>query len=182
MSNFWGRFFHVFGVKKFLFNFFENMIASALKSCMINYYYYFYFFAPENMKKPPSKVARNPPPIFSFCTGPAAQTAQKQKSRTPKTPLMQDWILRLGLTTNFNFFLSFSFFSWKLTRLLLVMSWSFTRRNWSNCKKICLILKLKILLYILNRHRFWVKSINCKLPKFSSKLLKRNLKRWKRCN
>ena len=141
-----------------------------------------YFFDPENIKKPPSKVAHNRPPTFFFSTGPAAQTAQKQKSRTPKTPLMQDRILRLGLTTNFNFFLSFSFFSWKLTRLLLVMSWSFIRRNWSNCKKICSILKLKILLYILNRHRFWVKSINCKLPKFSSKPLKRNLKRWRRCN
>ena len=48
------------------------------------------------MKKPPSKVAHNRPPIFFFCTGPAAQTAQKQKSRTPKSPLMQDWVFRLG--------------------------------------------------------------------------------------
>ena len=56
-------------------------------------------FDPENMKKPPSKVTHNrPPPSFFFCTGPAAQTAQKQKSRTPKSPLMQDWVFRLGST------------------------------------------------------------------------------------
>ena len=40
---------------------------------------------------PPSKVAHNWPPTFFLCTGPAAQTAQKQKSRTTKIPLMQDW-------------------------------------------------------------------------------------------
>ena len=49
------------------------------------------------MKKPPSKVAHNRPPTFFLCTGPAAQTAQKQKSRTTKSPLMQDWVFRLGL-------------------------------------------------------------------------------------
>ena len=35
-------------------------------------------------------------PHFFFSTGPAAQTAQKQKSRTTKSPLMQDWVFRLG--------------------------------------------------------------------------------------
>ena len=44
--------------------------------------------APENMKKPPSKVTQN----FVFVTGLAAQMAQKQKSRTTKSPLMQDWV------------------------------------------------------------------------------------------
>ena len=39
------------------------------------------------MKKPPSKVAHNRPPTFFLRTGPAAQTAQKQKSRTTKSPL-----------------------------------------------------------------------------------------------
>ena len=34
MSNSWGLFFHFFGVKKFFFDFFENTIASALKSCI----------------------------------------------------------------------------------------------------------------------------------------------------
>ena len=34
MSNFFGLFFHFFGVKNFFFNFFENTIASALKSCI----------------------------------------------------------------------------------------------------------------------------------------------------
>ena len=51
---------------------------------------------PENMKKPPSKVAHNRPQTFFFSTGQAAQTAQKQRSCTPKSPLMQDWVFRLG--------------------------------------------------------------------------------------
>jgi hypothetical protein len=48
------------------------------------------------MKKIPSKVAHNLPLTFFFNTGPAAQTAQKHKSRTPKSPLMQEWVFRLG--------------------------------------------------------------------------------------
>ena len=48
------------------------------------------------MKKTPSKVAHNRPRPFFFSTGLAAQTAQKQKSRTTKSPLMQDWVFRLG--------------------------------------------------------------------------------------
>ena len=35
MSNFWGPFFHFFGVKKCFLKFFENTIASALKSYII---------------------------------------------------------------------------------------------------------------------------------------------------
>ena len=35
-------------------------------------------------------------PEFFFTTGPAAQTAQKQKSCTIKKPLMQDRVFRLG--------------------------------------------------------------------------------------
>ena len=37
---------------------------------------------------------------FFFSTGPASQMDQKQKSRTTKSPLMQDWVLRLGLFGN----------------------------------------------------------------------------------
>ena len=48
--------------------------------------------SPENMKKLPSKVAHNRPKIIFFITGLAAQIAQKQKSRTTKSPLMQDWV------------------------------------------------------------------------------------------
>ena len=51
--------------------------------------------AHENMKKAPSKVAHNRPNFFCS-TGPAAQTAQKQKSHTNKSPLMQDRVIRLG--------------------------------------------------------------------------------------
>ena len=47
------------------------------------------------------KVAHNRPPNFFFSTGPAAQTAQKQKSRTTKSPLMQDWVFRLGVEHKF---------------------------------------------------------------------------------
>ena len=52
------------------------------------------------MKKLPSKVAHNQHPTFFLCTGPAAQTAQKQKSCTTKSPLMQDWVFRLGFSLN----------------------------------------------------------------------------------
>ena len=48
------------------------------------------------MKKLPLKVAHNWPPSFFFSTGPTAQTAQNQKSCTPKSPLLQDWVFRLG--------------------------------------------------------------------------------------
>ena len=44
------------------------------------------------MKKSPLKVTHNRPPTFLLCTGSAAQTAQKQKFRTTKSPLMQDWV------------------------------------------------------------------------------------------
>ena len=53
--------------------------------------------APENMKKLPSKVAHNQPRPFFFSTGLTTQMAQKQKSRTTKSALMQDWVFRLGL-------------------------------------------------------------------------------------
>ena len=43
---------------------------------------------PENMKKLLSKVAHNWPPTFFLCTGPAAQTAQKQISRATRSPLV----------------------------------------------------------------------------------------------
>ena len=59
------------------------------------------FFDPENMKKRPLKVAHNRPPTVFFSSGPAAQMAQKQKSRTPKSPLMQDWVFRLGGEVSF---------------------------------------------------------------------------------
>ena len=48
------------------------------------------------MKKPTSKVAHNWPKTFFFSTGPAAQMPPKRKSHTTKSPLLQDWIFRLG--------------------------------------------------------------------------------------
>ena len=47
------------------------------------------------------KVAHNQPPTFFLYTGPAAQTAQKQKSSTTKSPLMQDWVFRMGMYGNY---------------------------------------------------------------------------------
>ena len=52
-------------------------------------------FDPENLKNVPSIVAHNRPQLF-LCTGPPAQVAQKQISGTTKSPLMQDWVFRLG--------------------------------------------------------------------------------------
>ena len=62
------------------------------------------YFAPENMKKLPSKVALNRPKTFFFSPGLPAQMAQKQKSRTTKSPLMQDWVFRLGPRQCLNIF------------------------------------------------------------------------------
>ena len=58
------------------------------------------FFDPENMKKNrPQKLLIIGPQLF-LCTGLAAQMAKKQKSRTTKRPLMQDWVFRLGSLCN----------------------------------------------------------------------------------
>ena len=43
------------------------------------------------MTKLPSNVGHNRPATIFLCTGPSSQTAQKQKSCTTKSPLMQDW-------------------------------------------------------------------------------------------
>ena len=60
------------------------------------------------MKKSPLKVTHNRPPTFLLCTGSAAQTAQKQKFRTTKSPLMQDWVFRLGFHGQDEPFLDFA--------------------------------------------------------------------------
>ena len=39
--------------------------------------------------------------VVFLCTGPDAQMTKKQKSRTTKSPLMQDWVFRLGPVLNF---------------------------------------------------------------------------------
>ena len=58
------------------------------------------FFDLENMKKTrPQKLLIIGPQLV-LRTNPTAQTAQKQKSRTTKCPLMQDWIFRLGAGYN----------------------------------------------------------------------------------
>ena len=54
---------------------------------------YTFFFAPENH---PQNLLIIGPDLFFFCTGLAAQTAQKQKYSNTKSPLMQDWVFRLG--------------------------------------------------------------------------------------
>ena len=64
------------------------------------------------MKKPPSKVAHDWPIFFSR-TGLAAQPSQNQKSRTTKSPLMQDWEFKLGLQYNGE---SYSHFKWRISR------------------------------------------------------------------
>ena len=75
---FWGRFFHVFGCKKKFQNFFENVVASALKRCIVTIWeIFFYFFLKfsadttiftkkksksflnwKTWKKPPSNTAK----------------------------------------------------------------------------------------------------------------------------
>ena len=52
------------------------------------------FFYPKIWKKHPQKLLIIGPNFF-LCTGPAVQTAQKQKSRTTKSPLMQEWVFTI---------------------------------------------------------------------------------------
>ena len=54
-----------------------------------------FFFWPQKRIKRPQKLLIIGPPTF-LCTGPAAQMTPKQKSRTTKSPLVQDWVFRLG--------------------------------------------------------------------------------------
>ena len=61
------------------------------------------FFDPENMKKLPSKVAHNRSKFIFFSTDLADQMVQKQKAHTAKSPLMQNWVFRLGLRVHFGF-------------------------------------------------------------------------------
>ena len=71
----------------------------------IFYMYYVFkkisnFFWPRKYEKTPSKVAHNRPQTFFLWTGLAAQTAQKQKSRTTKSPLntglcISDYVISL---------------------------------------------------------------------------------------
>ena len=49
------------------------------------------FLTPKTWKNRPQKLLIIAPNFF-LCTGPAAQTAQKQKSCTNKSPLMQNWV------------------------------------------------------------------------------------------
>ena len=53
LSNFLAWFFHFFGVKKKFKKFFENIIASALKSYIMPFlqFFFFKFFEPEKVKK-----------------------------------------------------------------------------------------------------------------------------------
>ena len=59
------------------------------------------FLTPKTWKNRPQKLLIIAPNFF-LCTGPAAQTAQKQKSCTNKSPLMQDWVFRLGAVCSFS--------------------------------------------------------------------------------
>ena len=53
------------------------------------------FFALKTWKNHPQKLLIIGPDFFLYWPA-AAQTAQQQKSHTTKSPLMQDWVFRLG--------------------------------------------------------------------------------------
>ena len=80
MSNFWGRFFHVFGVKK------NSVRTKKLNNKL-------HFFAPENMKKPPSKVAHNRPNFFQYCQ--PAQNQPKSHIRFHKNGSLRDFYIMI---------------------------------------------------------------------------------------
>ena len=58
------------------------------------------FWTLKTWKNWPKKLLIIGPQLF-LCTGPAARTAQKQKSCTNKSPLMHDWIFGLGVQCTF---------------------------------------------------------------------------------
>ena len=55
----------------------------------------FDIFYPENMKKLPSKVVHNQHATF-FMYWPGCPNGPETESCTTKSPLMQDWVSRLG--------------------------------------------------------------------------------------
>ena len=68
MINFWQRFFHVFGCKKNLSFFFENVIASALKRCILSFENFFLdFFLRLKLWKNPSQIGLNSQSIV-YCS------------------------------------------------------------------------------------------------------------------
>ena len=83
MSNFWGHFFHAFGVNIFIFNFYETPIASAVKNCMIKF----------------SKLKQIELSFYVFL-GKKCFFLELQKilnqSVLQKGLLLQDWVFRLG--------------------------------------------------------------------------------------
>ena len=58
--------------------------------------YFLNFLPPKTWKNLTQKLLIIGPEPFFFSTGPAAQTAQKQKSCTTKSPLMQGLVIGLG--------------------------------------------------------------------------------------
>ena len=61
--------------------------------------YFLKFLPPKTWKNLPQKLLIIGPELFLYSTGPDAKMAQKQKSRTTKSSLLQDWVFRLGLQT-----------------------------------------------------------------------------------
>ena len=62
------------------------------------------FWPRKKEKKHPQKLLIIGPQLFFYVlASPAAQMAHKQKSRTTKSPLIQDWVFRLGFQGNANF-------------------------------------------------------------------------------
>ena len=62
-------------------------------------------------------------PQFFLRTGPAAQMHQKQKSRTTKSPIMQDWVFRVDLRLLF-FFIAFDSkftLQYTLNRIIIIL-------------------------------------------------------------
>ena len=67
-------------------------------------------------------------PQFSLWTGLASQTAQKQKSHTTYSPLMQDWVFRLGWGGNHHFFSS----NTNVTSSTMIQIWKWWGQNFMN--------------------------------------------------
>ena len=88
-------------LQDFYFYFFKLYLVQCFSADPRIFLKKIFFLLLKRWKNRALKLIIGPDLIFS--TDPAAQTAQKQKPRTTKSPLMQDWVFRLEIHTNLLF-------------------------------------------------------------------------------
>ena len=101
------------------------------------------------MKKTPSKFANNRPSNLFFSTGLAAETAQKQIFHTTMSPVMQDWVFRLGIWQHLFRTFHYSYKLWGIARRKSVQIFIFKSAYLTKNVYLSLLLSLPIIRYIV---------------------------------